>query len=171
MFKCAFFNYFIFNLLNLFGWCLFSFSFFFFLFLLFGCISLNPTLFAPLLSGRCQSHFRRAAVWQAVLFCDWISFFLCFFFFFFVVVVFAHCRIFFQFICVATEQYPQGLGKLAAEIGMPADVDVVAKTTFTMMVPEIREQINKLPADRRPTSVVLFGIEVSRTKNQLIDSF
>ncbi|XP_065884574.1 isochorismatase domain-containing protein 2-like [Dysidea avara] len=56
---------------------------------------------------------------------------------------------------IATEQYPKGLGNTVSEIDV-SDVKVVAKTVFSMVVPEVEEELKKEPNRK---SVVLFGIE------------
>ncbi|KAK9817134.1 hypothetical protein WJX72_010029 [[Myrmecia] bisecta] len=55
-----------------------------------------------------------------------------------------------------TEQYPKALGNTVAEIILPANTPVVAKTHFSMLVPEIKEQLTKLSAVRQ---ILLVGIE------------
>lgn len=61
---------------------------------------------------------------------------------------------------IATQHYPKGLGKLAAEIGLeqplqqsPDQFKVFDKTLFSMLTPEVKE----LLGDRE--NVVIFGIE------------
>jgi len=56
----------------------------------------------------------------------------------------------------ATEQYPQGLGKLVEDLNLPASTPVIPKTTFSMLVPEIRALLKEKSEIK---SVVLFGIE------------
>ena len=55
-----------------------------------------------------------------------------------------------------------GLGNTVSEIDV-SDVKVVAKTVFSMVVPEVEEELKKEPNRK---SVVLFGIEVGRLKNR-----
>eukprot|EP00698_Gefionella_okellyi_P005883 TRINITY_DN15314_c0_g1_i1.p1 TRINITY_DN15314_c0_g1~~TRINITY_DN15314_c0_g1_i1.p1 ORF type:complete len:198 (-),score=30.46 TRINITY_DN15314_c0_g1_i1:114-707(-) len=67
---------------------------------------------------------------------------------------------------IATEQYPKALGNLVKELDTE-NVQVVAKTQFSMMVPEINQSVVGMKA------AVLFGIEshvcVQQTALQLLE--
>ena len=60
---------------------------------------------------------------------------------------------------VVTEQYPQGLGSTVSEINIQHAVGTVAKTKFSMVVPEI-EKIIKTVCDGQLKCAILFGVEV-----------
>lgn len=60
---------------------------------------------------------------------------------------------------VVTEQYPQGLGSTVCEINIQHAVGTVAKTKFSMVVPEV-ENIFKTICDGQLKCVILFGVEV-----------
>lgn len=52
---------------------------------------------------------------------------------------------------LATEQYPQKLGATVPEVELPPGTPVVAKTKFSMMVPEVRQWLSSAP---RPAAAV-----------------
>ncbi|XP_077979118.1 isochorismatase domain-containing protein 2-like [Glandiceps talaboti] len=56
---------------------------------------------------------------------------------------------------VTTEQYPKGLGPTVPELDVKGSSKIVAKTCFTMVLPEIEEHIKNLGVK----SVILCGIE------------
>jgi hypothetical protein len=59
---------------------------------------------------------------------------------------------------VVTEQYPKALGSTVAEVAevLPEGSTTVAKTDFSMLVPEVVARLAALPAVR---SVLVVGIE------------
>merc|ERR1719445_1997195 len=58
----------------------------------------------------------------------------------------------------ATEQYPKGLGHTVPELELEKySITPHSKTCFTMMIPELVEQMKKANADTK--SVILCGIE------------
>jgi len=57
----------------------------------------------------------------------------------------------------ATEQYPQGLGKLVDDIVLPPGTPVFSKTTFSMMTDDVNAVIAAQP--NKIDAFVLFGIE------------
>merc|ERR1719431_1208714 len=60
--------------------------------------------------------------------------------------------------CVATEQYPKGLGPTVPELELAKfDIQPRAKTCFTMMLPEVMEELKAAETDIK--SVILCGIE------------
>lgn len=69
---------------------------------------------------------------------------------------------------IVTEQYPKGLGHTVADIDVSA-ATVVAKTDFSMVVPEVKEKLESLSA----RDAVIFGLEahvcVQQTTLDLID--
>ncbi|CAH3198121.1 unnamed protein product, partial [Porites evermanni] len=57
---------------------------------------------------------------------------------------------------IATEQYPKGLGNTVEEIDTsPFKERVFSKTKFSMVIPEVEEQLKQLNVE----NVVLMGIE------------
>lgn len=58
---------------------------------------------------------------------------------------------------IVTEQYPKGLGKTVSELDLSKAVSGAAfeKTDFTMIVPDVRAQLDGL----KPTDAVLLGLE------------
>ena len=60
---------------------------------------------------------------------------------------------------VVTEQYPQGLGSTVNEINIQHAVGTVAKTKFSMCVPEI-EKLLKTTCNGQLKCAILFGVEV-----------
>ena len=68
---------------------------------------------------------------------------------------------------IVTEQYPEKLGSTVEEIDIshvPKE-RVIAKQEFSMVTPQVKEQLAKMPERK---SVVLFGIEVSFFFSQTI---
>jgi len=69
---------------------------------------------------------------------------------------------------VVTEQYPKGLGNTVAEIDT-STATVVAKTDFSMVVPEVQAKLDELKC----TDAVIFGLEahvcVQQTALDLIE--
>lgn len=55
---------------------------------------------------------------------------------------------------IVTEQYPKGLGNTVAEIDV-SKATVVAKTDFSMIVPDVRVKLDEL----KPKDAVIFGLE------------
>lgn len=63
---------------------------------------------------------------------------------------------------LVTEQYPEKLGKTAAELDIGHAKAVFSKSLFSMVTPEVQGKCTELfGADNKLQSVVLFGIEVS----------
>lgn len=60
---------------------------------------------------------------------------------------------------VVTEQNPKGLGSTVAELDISHAVGVYSKTKFSMVIPEVRTQLEELCGGQLQC-VVLFGIEV-----------
>jgi nicotinamidase-related amidase len=56
---------------------------------------------------------------------------------------------------VVTEQYPKGLGHTATELNVEHAVMNVAKTKFSMLVPQVSDYLKA----QSMQSIVLFGIE------------
>jgi hypothetical protein len=56
---------------------------------------------------------------------------------------------------VVTEQYPKGLGHTVEEIDVSKAACVVAKTDFSMIVPEVKAKLGELGC----TDAVIFGLE------------
>jgi len=59
---------------------------------------------------------------------------------------------------IVTEQYAKGLGSTVTELDVSNAVSVVAKTKFSMIVPEVEQLLPNL-CNGRLAHVVLFGIE------------
>ena len=60
--------------------------------------------------------------------------------------------------CLATEQYPKGLGSTVEELGLEEHkVQAKPKTCFTMVIPSIMETLAKEQEETR--SVILCGVE------------
>jgi hypothetical protein len=60
---------------------------------------------------------------------------------------------------VVTEQYPKGLGHTVPDLDV-SGFDVIPKTRFSMIVPEVEECFVKANIPVAGAHVVLFGIEV-----------
>jgi len=60
---------------------------------------------------------------------------------------------------IVTEQHPRQLGKTVADIDISKALLVIAKTRFSMLVPEVDRLLHQL-CDGILESIVLFGIEV-----------
>jgi hypothetical protein len=60
---------------------------------------------------------------------------------------------------VVTEQYPKGLGNTVPELDISNAVCKVAKTRFSMDLPEVQTALKSV-CDGKAQHVVLFGIEV-----------
>ena len=60
---------------------------------------------------------------------------------------------------IVTEQYPKGLGNTVNELNIQHAIKVVPKTKFSMVVPEVAEEMKTL-CQGGLKHVVLFGIEV-----------
>jgi nicotinamidase-related amidase len=60
--------------------------------------------------------------------------------------------------CVVTEQYPKALGHTVSEVAevLPESSLVVSKTDFSMVVPEVKEFLEK---NARVRNVVILGVE------------
>eukprot|EP01098_Paradermamoeba_levis_P015797 TRINITY_DN8214_c0_g1_i3.p1 TRINITY_DN8214_c0_g1~~TRINITY_DN8214_c0_g1_i3.p1 ORF type:complete len:181 (+),score=60.95 TRINITY_DN8214_c0_g1_i3:66-545(+) len=56
---------------------------------------------------------------------------------------------------IVTEQYPQVLGKTVPEIGLSKEQKVIEKFQFSMLLPEVEEELKR----SNIKSVVLMGIE------------
>lgn len=61
---------------------------------------------------------------------------------------------------LVTEQNPDKLGKTVQDLDICHAKSVVAKTRFSMLVPEIECEMKTLFEDGKPSDVVLYGIEV-----------
>lgn len=61
---------------------------------------------------------------------------------------------------IVTEQYPQRLGPTTKDIDISHAKSVIAKTQFSMLVPEVEKKMKELFPEC-PKDVILFGIEVS----------
>ncbi|XP_076808900.1 isochorismatase domain-containing protein 2-like [Clavelina lepadiformis] len=57
---------------------------------------------------------------------------------------------------VVTEQYPRGLGKTVSDLDISHASVVAEKTKFSMLTPEVEDQLDKLP---HVSSVILLGVE------------
>lgn len=62
---------------------------------------------------------------------------------------------------IVTEQYPQGLGSTVSEIKINHAAAMVAKTKFSMIVPEV-ENVMKTTCNGQLKCVILFGVEVPK---------
>lgn len=63
---------------------------------------------------------------------------------------------------VITEQYPmRSMGKTVAEIDTSKAIVIVQRSRFSMIVPEVERQLQKL-CDGILETIVLFGMEVSK---------
>lgn len=62
---------------------------------------------------------------------------------------------------IVTEQYPKGLGSTVSEIDIHHALVTIAKTKFSMVVPEV-ENIMKTACDGQLKCAILFGVEVCR---------
>ena len=71
---------------------------------------------------------------------------------------------------VVTEQYPKGLGHTVEELDISKAACVVAKTDFSMIVPEVTAKLNEL----KPTDAIIVGLEahvcVQQTTLDLLES-
>eukprot|EP01097_Dermamoeba_algensis_P010545 TRINITY_DN785_c0_g1_i1.p1 TRINITY_DN785_c0_g1~~TRINITY_DN785_c0_g1_i1.p1 ORF type:complete len:209 (-),score=44.41 TRINITY_DN785_c0_g1_i1:78-662(-) len=61
----------------------------------------------------------------------------------------------FEIPLIGTEQYPKVLGKTVSEIPLPSDFKMFEKFQFSMVIPEVDENLRKLGRKQ----AVLFGIE------------
>lgn len=61
---------------------------------------------------------------------------------------------------IATEQYPEGLGHIVAELDIAHAAANYPKSLFSMVTPEVNGKMCELFAQSPLKSVVLFGIEV-----------
>lgn len=64
---------------------------------------------------------------------------------------------------IATEQYPEKLGNTVKELDVKHASGLYGKSQFSMMTPEVSAKIKELYGTDQLQSVVLFGIEVSRS--------
>uniref|UniRef100_A0A336MNS6 Isochorismatase domain-containing protein 1 n=1 Tax=Culicoides sonorensis TaxID=179676 RepID=A0A336MNS6_CULSO len=60
---------------------------------------------------------------------------------------------------IATEHYPEKLGRIVKELDISHAKGVIPKTRFSMMVPEVQAKIKELYKNDDLESVVLFGLE------------
>lgn len=66
---------------------------------------------------------------------------------------------------IATEQYPEKLGRLVKELDVSHACGVFPKTQFSMALPEIMSKINEMG---KLESIVLFGLEVIELDPRLL---
>lgn len=60
---------------------------------------------------------------------------------------------------ICSQQYPEKLGKICAEIDVNHAKAVIDKTQFSMLIPEFENKLKELFCDK-PDDVVLYGLEV-----------
>ncbi|XP_055853374.1 isochorismatase domain-containing protein 1 [Episyrphus balteatus] len=75
---------------------------------------------------------------------------------------------------IATEHYPEKLGKTAQELDVGHAAGIISKTKFSMMVPQLEAKIKELFPNEKPKDVVLFGLEshvcIEQTAIDLIEN-
>lgn len=80
----------------------------------------------------------------------------------------------FEIPLIATEQYPEKLGKIIKDFDVSHADGVYGKTLFSMLIPEVKNKLNDYKLHNGLQSVVIFGLEVicyllqNRTKSLII---
>lgn len=60
---------------------------------------------------------------------------------------------------IATEHYPEKLGRIVKDLDVSHAKAVIPKTLFSMVVPELEAKIKEIFPNEPPETVVLFGLE------------
>uniref|UniRef100_A0A336MHZ2 Isochorismatase domain-containing protein 1 n=1 Tax=Culicoides sonorensis TaxID=179676 RepID=A0A336MHZ2_CULSO len=60
---------------------------------------------------------------------------------------------------IATEHYPEKLGRIVKELDISHAKSVISKTRFSMMLPDVQAKIKEIYKNDDLESVVLFGLE------------